>query len=1284
MGDRAECRYDLFIAYAEAEGAWVHGYLLPALGLPDESIITRHSFQPGAPFAAEFERAVRDSRYTVLILSPAYLADEWSSLGEDLASHLTVIGRQQRLIPLLRKPCEVPLRLDFRVRLDCTERTNWDREMARLRVLLSQPEPRPETPRCPYPGMIPFKLDDARFFYGREAEIDQMLQCLRHQRFLMVIGDSGSGKSSLINAGLLPKLNASTFFSPGYWLVRTMRPGSQPLQTLSQIMESDLGQPAQAVANLLATHPPAQRLLLIIDQFEELFTQASQLDESQFIAVLKELRAAESCAVVIALRSDFFYTDLKGSDLWPIALSERLEIDPLCGEALRDAIVKPAAREGVYLEPGLIELLLKDAAGERGVLPLLQETMVRLWDRMERRFIPLRAYEQLGGGERSGLAGALVTKADATLDVLTQRSPYHETIAHHILLRLVQFGEGRPDTRRQQSESALRSWDDDPQVFDETLEHLAENRLLTLSGEEEDQDRKVDIAHEALFTEWPVLKERVRQWRQPEQVRRRLEGWAADWDHRNRDPKALLNEVELSQAKEWLDSSAAGELGCSEALRDLAKASQTALDAEAARQRNTRRFRQVALAAIMALIVVALGIGLWSSQRIARQEREAADVQSTLAAESKAYAEGQATARAEAEAQAQLATARYLVGEGGRVHEEQPLLGVRLALEGLRLAPPDAQQDLLAATQELVKKGRLVKLGNSIEAVFPSPDSSMVIIDHAHMFGEVLSVADGKVVEILTDSVEEVWFSPDPEASRFVVAYSDAPSELRDTVDGQVVEPLAGLVENVWFSQDPMVTYFVVGYPSSTELRCTTDGRLVGQFSRSVEEVWFSPDPGLTYFEVQYENVLHGLRRTADGQPVEWTSSWIDGVWYSQDPAATYLVVDYGNADGELRRTADGKLVKTLSTYVSRVWFSPELGHSHFVVSYIAEPSELRTTPNGKLVKRLTGDVSQVWFSPDPAGLFSVSYWRQLNESELRRTADGRVMETHTDFITQQWFSPDPPGNRYVVGYRDADGELRAAASGMVVEALTGDVDRVWFSADETAGRFVVDYIEGHADLRRAADGQLLETFTDRITQVWFSPDESASRFVIDYADVPGELRRSSDGKTVGPLSLEYLVSDVQFSPDAAASHFVVHYGPNRVELRRTVDGQAVAMTGPPMWMQFIPDPVETCVMVGYGDGRSELWAGQNDLRRLIVLELGLVKESPVFDGTSRRILVRYSNGPAYLLDLGWLAALGGNPGAFSAQELEQLACQGPFASGLFDEADLAGFLDGAQPQACR
>ncbi len=362
-------------------------------------------------------------------------------------------------------------------------------------------EPGPRIP-CPYPGMVPFQPEDASRFHGREGEIAQMVGLLRHQLFMMVIGPSGSGKSSLVQAGLLPELARSRYFEKGFWLVRRMRPGPAPSDALARVFDSEAtadGPDLESVDRLLAAHPPARRVLLLVDQFEETFAQAKHEEAGHFISALQGLRTRENLALVLTLRADF-YPDLMTSYLWPVDVSQRVEVAPLRGVALREAIVRPAADVGVQIEQSLVERLLTDAADEPGVLPLLQETMRLLWDDIEGRVLSLAAYERLNHhlptGARdagaTGLAAAIAMKADATLAELTTDQ---QAIARRTFLRLVQFGEGRADTRRQQPFSALRAADDDPALFEQTLEHLTDQRLLTRAGGSDRESAVVDIAH---------------------------------------------------------------------------------------------------------------------------------------------------------------------------------------------------------------------------------------------------------------------------------------------------------------------------------------------------------------------------------------------------------------------------------------------------------------------------------------------------------------------------------------------------------------------------------------------------------------------------------------------------------------------------------------------------------------------------------------------------------------------------------------------------------------------
>jgi AcrR family transcriptional regulator len=279
--------YNLFISHARADRAWVRGYLIPALGLPADAILTPDDFQPGAALVAEFERGVSSSRYTLLVLSPAYLADDWAIFGEQLAAFASVSERRRHLIPLLLEPCELPLHLEFRVQLDCRTQASWDSEIARLRALLERPAPAREGIPCPYPGLVSYSEADAAHFYGRERIVQEILGRLHLHPFLTIIGPSGSGKSSLLQAGVLPALKQSNLFATKEWHTLILRPGPQPLHRLAAALSRYLPASPPEIRETLAADPtalarylaemnamaPRAYTLLIIDQFEEVFAQ---------------------------------------------------------------------------------------------------------------------------------------------------------------------------------------------------------------------------------------------------------------------------------------------------------------------------------------------------------------------------------------------------------------------------------------------------------------------------------------------------------------------------------------------------------------------------------------------------------------------------------------------------------------------------------------------------------------------------------------------------------------------------------------------------------------------------------------------------------------------------------------------------------------------------------------------------------------------------------------------------------------------------------------------------
>lgn len=460
-------------------------------------------------------------------------------------------------------------------------------------------------PPCPYPGLAPFTAADQDKFYGRTAEIRRALQQLRLHPLLAIIGASGSGKSSLVLAGIEPAIRRSTYFAPGSWQTVVMRPGETPATTLAAHLAR-----RSATASALAL-PNAGKLLVVIDQLEELFTVSTAAEAERFQADLQQLLAQPNVYVLLTVRADF-YAELLAAPLWELVRDHHLTLQPLDSDELRQAIVRPAEKAGVELEPALVERLLADAAGEPGVLPLIQETLVLLWDKVERLALSLDNYADLVGRneQHTGLQVALARRAEAAL---TRLPTAQHPLTRRIFLRLVQFGEGRADTRRQQPFSALAAANDDPQVLRKTVEHWVTYRLLMLSGEEKDHNPRVDLTHEALIAGWPTLQKWISARREAEQSRRRLETQAEAWATAGRKA-GLLDAIELRAAQDWLTSASANDLGHSQLLTDLVKASQADV-----RHKRWLRWLGVAVGLVALLLLFLVGLVQLHALRLAQE-----------------------------------------------------------------------------------------------------------------------------------------------------------------------------------------------------------------------------------------------------------------------------------------------------------------------------------------------------------------------------------------------------------------------------------------------------------------------------------------------------------------------------------------------------------------------------------------------------------------------------------------------------------------------------------------
>ncbi len=620
----------LFVVHAPEDAWFVDGFLLTALGLADGDVLVSSKLEAGTAIVNEIERGAL-SPVTVVIMSPAFVVSPWVQFANQLAMTQSIEAANNgsaTLIPAILANCELSLLSRFCVPLDFrnSDREHWEAEVARLREKLAASAPVLTPVPCPYPGLRPFTSKEASRFHGRDKEVRDLMGRLRDgQRELYVIGPSGSGKSSLVCAGLVPNLASAPELAGGSFLVRTMQPGADPAASLGGVLEATptescdvaLQWIGNAVSRLLAKHPDHDRLMIFVDQLEELFTIAEADARASFIAAVRVLRGIPRVVLVLTLRADF-YASLMESDLWADLDGQlsRLDVSPLRGAKLRIAIEAPAYACGVYFEPVLVERLLVDVADEPGALPLLQDTLLELWHQRTRRLLRLAEYEAMSDGVQTGLAVTIVRRANGALSAL---SPGRREIARRVLLRLVQFGDGAATTRRQQTRAALSTAGDDSEDIDAVVRHLADRRMITTTGgDDSDHAARVDLAHEVLLSVWPVFGEWIRSHREDEQRRRALEAKAAEWVNNGRGESRLLDADELHEVRSWLSEEKARDLGVSKEIQNLLLRSEAAL-AEQDRQRRLRT--RVAVQVVSAFFVITFALIIAALFRAIKQER---------------------------------------------------------------------------------------------------------------------------------------------------------------------------------------------------------------------------------------------------------------------------------------------------------------------------------------------------------------------------------------------------------------------------------------------------------------------------------------------------------------------------------------------------------------------------------------------------------------------------------------------------------------------------------------
>jgi hypothetical protein len=566
-----ESSYDVFLSYNSADYGVVEDVARKLRDAGLEPFLDRWDLAPGMRWRPKLEQTLSACKAVAIFVGQREMGS-WQQREVDVALELQSRSPNLPVIPVLLPGCEPPL--GFLRQLTWVDLRTQTRDLGIIILAKAArgEAPGPDLQRhfdsvrasiCPYRGLLHFREEDAPFFFGREAAIEGLVEGVKHHSFLALVGASGSGKSSVVRAGLVPRLRSDHGTT---WEFISLVPTDQPLKALAAALvpfleptksEVDRLEEAGKLAGLFAVGTVSlydvvrrildkqrgtDRVLIFVDQFEELYTLPQ--DDAVRRKFVDELITASTLSgakltVAITLRGDFV-----GKAFAYRTLSDRLQgaqinLGPMTRQELTLVIRKPAEKLQLNFEAGLVERILDAVGDEPGNLPLLEFVLTELWEKRRGGLLLNESYDTMGE-----LKGALAKKAN---DFFAHLSPAEQSILQRVFLRLVSPADSGEDTRRRAAFTEL------PLEAIDLVDKLAKERLLVTNISPTGAAQTVEVAHEALISNWVTLRAWVNEDREFLLWRERLEGSLRLWEGVGQDEGALLRGPLLIEAQNWFD-----------------------------------------------------------------------------------------------------------------------------------------------------------------------------------------------------------------------------------------------------------------------------------------------------------------------------------------------------------------------------------------------------------------------------------------------------------------------------------------------------------------------------------------------------------------------------------------------------------------------------------------------------------------------------------------------------------------------------------------------------------
>ena len=1063
-------------------------------------------------------------------------------------------------------------------------------------------------PPCPYRGLFAFREEDAPFFFGRTQFAEHLVAEVKTKPLVTVVGPSGSGKSSVVFAGLVPRLRAV----PTH--IVSFRPGNNPFGTLAEAiapiyqqienpqddlslveldLELALRQDNKALYHIICDliKPPVTRLVLIADQFEELYTQTPCSDHQCFLdGLLHAVRFAPAFTLVLTLRADFYGAVLSYRPFSDALQGTTLNLAPMSRSELQEAINKPAAESRVALEKGLTNKLIDAVWEQPGHLPLLEFALTQLWTKQRDGLLTHQAYSEIGGVE-----SALANHAETVYAHLSETDRLR---AQRVFIQLVQPGALMDATRRLATRDEVK-----PENWD-LVTFLASERLVVTNLMESTGVETVEIVHEALIRNWGRLRHwmqldgEFRSWQEQLRAARR------QWERSGCDEGALLRGKPLADAEYWQEKRR-DELS-SEDRRFIG----LSLKLHKNEIRKQKRRRQLIISGLIAGLVVALllcGITFWQWRNSALSEIEAnSQYAKLLSASNKGFKALRLSIRAGTKLQSTAGAEKNIQ------RKREVVRALQEAVYGVR------------------ERNRLEGHSDRVNSVTFSPDGQTIVSGSADNTIKLWS-RDGTVLKTITGhkgDVTRVAYSPDGEM--FASASTDKTIKLWRK-DGSLVKTISGYnrgeVKSLCYSPDGTV---LASGSADGKIELWSRGgkllRTLTEHSGAVNDVSFSPD-GKIIASASADNTVKLWN--SDGTPLKTITGYnrpVLSVSFSPDGK----ILAATSEDGTIRFfSPDGTLLKALSedSVVNSVIFSPD---GKTIVSVGGDTTVKLWNPDGTKLQTFQGHkdgVLGVDFSPDGNTIASASadgtikLW--YRDSTFLKTFYG-----HTSDVYSAVVSPDGETIASVSG----DQTLKLwHRDGTLLKTLTGHSDVIHDVSFSPDGKILASASWDNTIKLWSDEGTLLNTLTghkDKVYAVSFSPDgqtiASASndgtiklwsregaflKTLTGHTDVVHSVSFSPDGETIASASHDKTVKlwsikgtllstlkghnnwvhGVSFSPDgntiASASHDrTIKLWNKKGELLRTITGHTDKVLG----VSFSSDG--QTIASSSRDGTVKLW----------------------------------------------------------------------------------------------